>query len=74
MKLTSSTKNFPVVFPYTLKGKCLVFLLKVAYKIVGFFNAHKWQTPPDNFEENPAYYKTKHKYFVCSSNKYYNCI
>jgi len=70
MGQSTSINKFPVVTPYTLKGKTLVLLLKVIYKLVGIFNSKKWRAPIHGFEENPAFFKLKdiiylgYKYYI----------
>jgi len=69
MARTKSINTFPVVLPYSLTGKVVVVVLKAIYIFIGFFKAKKWQAPPLNFEENPAYYKSDDIMFL--GYKYY---
>ncbi len=56
MEHFSSTYKLPAVLPFTSKGKFLVGILRLLYGIVGLFTAKRWSSPPEGFEENPAYF------------------
>jgi hypothetical protein len=49
---------FPTT-PYTKKGKFVVALLRIIYRILAVFYGKKWAIPLKNFEENPLYYTFK---------------
>ncbi len=56
---------------YTLRGRILVMILRILYWFVSIFYGKKWQKPPLDFEENPAFYTFKDVVFL--GYKYYFC-
>lgn len=75
MKNNTKNADFPVVLPFSRKGKILVKILRILYGIVGFFQ-RDWKSPRPLFEENPAYFKIRdvlylgYKYYYSPPTKY----
>jgi len=61
--------QFPVVLPFSRKGKVLVAILRFLYALIGVFY-RDWKRPAKDFEENPAFFKAKdvlylgYKYYI----------